>query len=96
MQLRNKPKKSTMKILSRKCEMEKNIIKMWYFKIVKKEQVDQKKDPTNGVKTPNTVMKEGSLINCNESTTQYLQIVKNKMQFEERNSQLKKLNANIS
>uniref|UniRef100_G1QF25 Cytoskeleton-associated protein 2 C-terminal domain-containing protein n=1 Tax=Myotis lucifugus TaxID=59463 RepID=G1QF25_MYOLU len=64
-------------------------INMWYFRIVKKEQVHKTEDQSNDVKTPNTETREGCLIKHNVSTTPYLQSVKKKMQFDEINSELK-------
>ncbi|XP_044105584.1 cytoskeleton-associated protein 2 isoform X1 [Neovison vison] len=74
---------------SGRSEMEKknrNVV----FQDCEKEE-DDKKDPTNDVKTPSTETRGSCLIKYNVSTTPYLQSVKKKIQFDNTDTTFKEL-----
>ncbi|XP_023561055.1 cytoskeleton-associated protein 2 isoform X1 [Octodon degus] len=55
------------------------------------QQQDDKKEPTDNFKTPETENRSSCLIKYNISTTPYLQSIKKKMQLDETNSAFKEL-----
>ncbi|XP_062958929.1 cytoskeleton-associated protein 2 [Cynocephalus volans] len=74
-----------------KPEMEKKYHRNVVFQDCEKEQDNKTKDTTSDAKTPNTETRAGCLIKFNVSTTPYLQSLKKKMQFDERNAAFKEL-----